>query len=210
MNAVLNGQRRPNLNEQINRLDRILDGLAEGLNESVASAAQVAVHAAVKEATETVLRELFTGAAVMPALAAAMSPPTAPLIPKPSVSTRFGHACRWLWRTTIAVIKALPATARRIPAAFLTGFRRVAGAARRLTVNQVTRTAASVAGLFVLAWRLRRSIPMALTVGVGAATLGYCSTPELVALLHGLTVATLAIMVRMMSPMRRARPATTT
>jgi hypothetical protein len=207
MTEILNGQRRPNLSDQINRLDKILDGLAEGLNESVASAVQVAVHSAVKEATETVLRELFTGAAVLPALAAAMSP-TAPNS-KPPALNRVGNACRWLWRKTVAVIKALPSMARRLPVALVTGLCRAAGAARRMTVNQVTRTAASVAGLFVLAWRLRRSVPMALTVGVGAATLGYCSTPELVALLHGLTVATLAVMVRVSSPMRRTRAATT-
>jgi hypothetical protein len=88
------------------------------------------------------------------------------------------------------------------------GIRCAANAVRRLTVNRVIRTVTSVAGLFILAWRLRRSVPMALTVGVGAATLGYCSTPELVALLHGLTVATLAIMVRLSSSMRRPRPAT--
>lgn len=207
MTAVLNGQRRPNLSDQINRLDKILDGLAEGLNEAVGSAVQMAVHSAVKEATEAVLRELFTGAAVIPALAAAMSPttPTA----KPQLFTRIGNACRWLWRKTIAVFKALPSTARRTPAAIAKGICRAAGAARRMTVCQVTRTAASVAGLFVLAWRLRRSVPMALTVGVGAATLGYCSTPELMALLHGMAFGILALMMRVSSPMRRARSATT-
>jgi hypothetical protein len=204
MTAVLNGQRRPNLSDQIDRLDKILDGLAEGLNDAVVSAVQIAVQAAVKEATESILRELFTSAAVLPALAAALSPAT----PKPPLGSRIGAGCRWLWRKMLAVFKTMPSSARHAPVALVTGLRQAASAARRLAVNRVTKAAAVMVGLFTLAWRLRHFVPMALTVGAAAATLGYCSTPELVALLHGLTAATLAVVVRLSSPMRRTRPAT--
>jgi hypothetical protein len=201
--AVLNGQRRPSLNETILRLDRMLDGLADGLQDAVTTSVQLAVQTAVREATEAVLKELLTGAAVLPALATAMMPTP----PKPPLLHRIGNACRRLWLTTVAIIKALPSTVRRSVVAIGHGIRRAANAVRCMTVSRVTRTVSSVAGLFVLAWRLRRSVPLA--IGVGAAALGYCATPELVALLHGLTVGTLAVMVRVSSPMRRARPATT-
>jgi hypothetical protein len=203
--TVLNGQRRPSLNETILRLDRMLDGLADGLQDAVTTAVQVAVQTAVREATEAVLKELLTGAAVLPALATAMMPTP----PKPPLLHRIGNACRRTWRKSVNVVKALPSMTRCTVIAIGSGIRRAANAVRRMTVNRVTRTVTSIAGLFILAWRLRRSVPLALIVGAGAATLGYCATPELVALLHGLTVGTLAIMVRLSSPMRRARPAAT-
>ncbi len=196
MTAILNGQRRPNLSDQINRLDRILDGLADGLNESVASAVQVAVHAAVKEATETVLRELFTGAAVLPALAAAMAPPQTKL----PVHHRIGHGVRWLWRKTVAVVTALPATVRRSVMGFGKSLLRVPNAARRATVRRITRTAATVTGLILVAWRLRRAVPMAITAGLGAAALGYSATPVLAAVLHGVTITAIAMMARLLTP----------
>jgi hypothetical protein len=196
MNTVLNNQRRPSLNDQIVRLDRILDGLAEGLNEAVTSAVQVAVHAAVKETTETVLRELFTSAAVLPTLAAAMTP-AQPKLPR---LQRVGNGVRWLWRKLVNFVKALPTTARRSVVGLGIGVRRMASAARRATVNRVTGTAAAIGGMFLVAWRLRRSVPIAVTAGLGAAALGYSSTPVLAAVLHGVTIATLAIMARMLTP----------
>jgi hypothetical protein len=194
--AVLNGQRRPSLNDQIVRLDRILDGLAEGLNESVTSAVQGAVTNAVKEATIIVLREMFSNAAALPTLAAAMTPPPA----KPPLLQRVGHGVRRLWRKAVSVVKALPATARRAVVAIGSGIRRMVSAACRTTINRITGTAAAIAGMFLIAWRLRRSVPIAVTAGLGAAALGYTATPVLAAVLHGVTIATLALMARLLTP----------
>ena len=205
MTALLNGQRRPSLNDQIHRLDRILDGLAEGLNESVATAVQEAVVTAVKAATETVLRELLNSGVMNPALAAAMTPPA----PKLPMYQRIGNACRWLWRKAIAVVKALPSTTCNCVKRLVNGVGRAVSATRRATLSQVTRSAAAVVSVFVIVWRLRRSVPIAITAGLGAAALGYSSTPELTALLHGMTVATLALMGRLVAPVRRPRVSAT-
>jgi hypothetical protein len=70
-----NGRKRPNLGEQINRLDSMLDGLSEGLNEAVADAVKAAVGTAVKEAVQTVLTEILTN----PEIRARLSPPAAPV-----------------------------------------------------------------------------------------------------------------------------------
>jgi hypothetical protein len=53
----LNGNRRPTLAEQIDRLDGILDGLADALNESVAAVVHETVGQAVREAVDATLTE---------------------------------------------------------------------------------------------------------------------------------------------------------
>jgi hypothetical protein len=203
MTAILNGQRRPNLSDQINRLDRILDGLADGLNEAVAAAVQVAVPAAVQAATETVLRELFCGMTVLPALTAAMTAPT-PTLPSP---TRLGNACHWLRRKTVAVVRALFSTARRSAILLKNWVCRAASAAVCVTVHPAPRAVAALTDWWLVAWRMRQFVLVALILGVGVAALGYTAPPEIAALLHGLTVATLAIMVRLLWPNRIAGPA---
>ena len=59
MHTNTNCRKRPNLADQINRLDSMLDGLSEGLNEAVADAVKTAVGAAVKEAVQAVLTEVL-------------------------------------------------------------------------------------------------------------------------------------------------------
>jgi hypothetical protein len=138
MTAVLNGQRRPNLSDQINRLDKILDGLADGLNESVASAVQVAV----KEAIEVVIRKLFTSTAMMPALASAMVPPA----PKQPILKRIGNGFLRFWEKSLAVVKATPSALRRATGAIGRGIYRAANAIRRSMISRVVRAVATTAG----------------------------------------------------------------
>ena len=80
------------------------------------------------------------------------------------------------------------------------GLLRIPSAAGRATVNRVTRTAATVTGLLLVAWRLRRAVPMAVTAGLGAAALGYTATPVLAAVLHGVTITAIAMMARLLTP----------
>src|ERR1700728_713606 len=74
-----NGRKRPNLGEQINRLDTMLDGLSEALNDAVADA----VKAAVGDAVQTVLTEVLTN----PEIRAKLYPPV-PSAPPPPAAER--------------------------------------------------------------------------------------------------------------------------
>jgi hypothetical protein len=69
-----NGRKRPNLGEQINRLDSMLDGLSEGLNDAVADAVKVAVGDAVRQAVQSVLAEVLTNPEIIAKLHPAMTP----------------------------------------------------------------------------------------------------------------------------------------
>jgi hypothetical protein len=71
---ISNG-RRPSLNEQINRLDKILDGLSEGLNGAIVDAVKSTVGAVVKEAVQAVLLELLANPEVLTRLQPAAEAP---------------------------------------------------------------------------------------------------------------------------------------
>ena len=72
-----NGRKRPNLGEQINRLDSMLDGLSDGLNDAVADAVKVAVGDAVRQAVQSVLTEVLTNPEIIAKLHPAMAPTSA-------------------------------------------------------------------------------------------------------------------------------------
>src|ERR1019366_584464 len=69
-----NGRKRPNLGEQINRLDSMLDGLSDGLNDAVADAVKVAVGDAVRQAVQSVMKEVLTNPEIIARLHPAMTP----------------------------------------------------------------------------------------------------------------------------------------
>src|SRR5476651_2221752 len=85
-----NGRKRPNLGEQINRLDSMLDGLSEGLNEAVADAVKVAVGDAVRQAVQSVLTEVLTNPEIIARLHPAMARPVARRI---SLRERLSNLC---------------------------------------------------------------------------------------------------------------------
>jgi hypothetical protein len=78
INHVANG-RRPNLGEQINRLDKILDGLSEGLNDAIVDAVKTSVGAVVKETVQAVLLEVFSNPEVLAKIQAARCDETSKL-----------------------------------------------------------------------------------------------------------------------------------
>jgi hypothetical protein len=76
-----NGRKRPNLGEQINRLDSMLDGLSEALNDAVADAVKVAIGGAVPHVLQSVLTEVLTN----PEIRAKLYPPMPSVQPPPAV-----------------------------------------------------------------------------------------------------------------------------
>ena len=100
-NPNANGRKRPNLGEQINRLDSMLDGLSEGLNDAVADAVKVAVGDAVHQAVQSVLTEVLTN----PEIRAKLYPPMPSTPPQPAaeritlrqrLDKLFGRVRNWL------------------------------------------------------------------------------------------------------------------
>src|ERR1700722_4575187 len=90
INPNANGRKRPNLGEQINRLDSMLDGLSEALNDAVADAVKVAVGDAVNQAVQSVLTEVLTN----PEIRAKLYPPMPSAPPTPeriSLRQRLGN-----------------------------------------------------------------------------------------------------------------------
>ena len=97
-----NGRKRPNLGEQINRLDSMLDGLSEGLNDAVADAVKVAVGDAMRQAVQSVLTEVLTNPEIIARLHPAMAQPVARRI---SLRERLSNLCGGI-RTCLVGLRA--------------------------------------------------------------------------------------------------------
>ena len=101
-NPNANGRKRPNLGEQINRLDSMLDGLSEGLNDAVADAVKVAVGDAVQQAVKTVLTEVLTNPEILAKLhpatqkPAPAQPTAEPITLRQRLDSFFGRVRNWL------------------------------------------------------------------------------------------------------------------
>jgi hypothetical protein len=93
---ISNG-RRPSLNEQINRLDKILDGLSEGLNGAIVDAVKNTVGAVVKEAVQAVLLELLANPEMLtrlqPAHATEAPTPAECAVPAPAATGLAPRGC---------------------------------------------------------------------------------------------------------------------
>ena len=183
MTALLNGQKRPNLNEQINRLDNILDGLAEGLNEAVVTA----VSSGVREATAVVLRELLLNPELLARLV-----PVAPA-PQPTFVERCsGMLRRWRLRigaavSTVAVVtvslwRRSPDISRQALTKSKTVARRLLGQAARQTVAASIGTASAALSL----WRARTTVVPATAIGVAVTFGSYMAGPSIAAAMCGL------------------------
>src|SRR5476651_1817635 len=101
-----NGRKRPNLGEQINRLDSMLDGLSEGLNEAVADAVKVAVGDAVRQAVQSVLTEVLSNPEIIARLHPTMASTGAhPITRRISLRDRLNGLCTGV-RTCLVGLRA--------------------------------------------------------------------------------------------------------
>jgi hypothetical protein len=106
IHANENGRKRPNLGEQINRLDSMLDGLSDGLNDAVADAVKAAVGDAVRQAVESVLTEVLTNPEIIARLHPAHVPTSAqPITRRASLRERLSGLCTAV-RTCLVGLRA--------------------------------------------------------------------------------------------------------
>ena len=198
MSTTMMNHKRPSLNDQINRLDQILDGLAEGLNDAVATA----VTEAVVKATETVLREMLKRPELWQAAAVASA--SADVVGA-SIGPR-----RPLWRRAWTGLKALVAASRRFAVKCVVGVRRTVTSIPRVTASRVVRMTMTAASLALLIWRVRRSVPLAVSIGLATSALTYLATPAMTAALQGVNAVILAFLARLVLVPRSPRVATAT
>jgi hypothetical protein len=169
-----NGQGRPSLAQQIDRLDTILDGLAGALNEAVAHAVRDAVAEAVKVAVAETLANPELRRRIMPA--AARPSLLRRLVAKirqagvviKTQALRFG---RWVAGTVTAGVRAVKSGA---------------SFAWTTTKAKVTAIIRSVPAWPALAWRLRTPVLLALGVGGTLAFACYMAGPVVASAVSGM------------------------
>ena len=184
MNAMLNpgrnGQKRPCLNEQIVRLDKMLDGLADGLNEAVAAAVKSAVTIAVEQTVQAVLTEVFTNPDVLAKLAAVT--PAKPVEPKmATIRERLTSAVRRVRSCVRSVCTWINAKCRTAGGKM----RAVAGHGLNVAVASGVRL-----------WLLRRfAWPIGTAFGIGAivAVAAWFSGPTVASTMSGIGAFTSAL-----------------
>lgn len=155
---------RPQLSEQIDRLDALLDGLAEGLNDAIADAARTGAQAAVREILAGVLADPHALAALRPQAAPLPSPanPSTPAAGRSFAARVRAAACTTTTRVARSVIATVHKAVR--PAVVLDLLRLTGG---------VRRTVGVAAGVGVVAGALTLVVPgwLAAVSGLtGAAT----------------------------------------
>ena len=167
--------RRPQLADQIDRLDTLLDGLADGLNEAVADAAQEGVRAAV--------REILTGLLADPEALAALRPQPDP------VPTRT-PARHWFAARVCTGVARASTTAGRVA--------RSAASA----ICAVTQPAGVALDVLRLTGGVRRTVVVAVAVGLITCGLTLVAPGWLAAVVAALSGAITAISVRLAIALR--------
>ena len=185
MNANTNCRKRPNLADQINRLDNMLDGLSEGLNEAVADAVKAAVGAAVKEAVQAVLTEVLAN----PDLRATLSFP-GPALPSeatptaPAATNVERRPSSW-WDRARAAIGAVRSFCAQ-------SIQRVGSASARLWQRTVTGLTVGREVVRHFKYQILIAIGLGMLVGLGA----WCAGPWLSAMMGGAAGLVTALAVK--------------
>jgi hypothetical protein len=202
---------RPNLSQQIDRLDGILDGLAEALNESVADAVKDVVGQAVREAVQATLREVLANQDLFRAALAQHEPqaPPEPVSPTPARRTlKEKLAALRAWALQQARAKAEGA-ARSVASAWawcLAGVRRRCSQALASCKALVAGAAGAVKAVGPAArqlWRFRRPCLLALGVGVLSGVAAYLAGPVLAGVACGLGSTLLTLLGMVLLPLWR-------
>jgi hypothetical protein len=168
-----NGQGRPSLAQQIDRLDAILDGLAGALNEAVAQAVKEAVAVAVQAAVaETLanpeLRRRIVPQAEKPSLLRRLlAKARGAAVAVKAQACRLG---RWVARTVSGGVKA-------VKTGVCFGW--------TATTAKVTAVIRSVPTWPLLMWKLRTPVLLALGVGGTLAVACYCAGPLVASAVSG-------------------------
>jgi hypothetical protein len=181
-----NGQKRPNLSEQINRLDKTLDGLADGLNDAVADAVRSAVGSAVRAAVQDVLMEVFTNPDILAKLRPVIAPDAGNIEPapaQPGVWQRLGHLCQGIRVCLRGIASSCGVPVRKVRTGIAHCWQ---GTIKRITSLSAHREMVS---------RFRNHILLALGVGVALGGLVWISGPWLgvVTSVVGGFISTLAV-----------------
>jgi hypothetical protein len=168
-----NGQGRPSLAQQIDRLDAILDGLAGALNEAVAQAVKDAVTEAVKAAiTETLanpeLRRRIVPQAEKPSLLRRLLAKARGAVV--AVKTQACRLVRWLARTASGSVKA-------VKSGVCFGW--------TTTTAKVAAVVRSMPTWPLLAWKLRMPVLLAIGVGGTLAVACYLAGPLVASAVSG-------------------------
>jgi hypothetical protein len=172
-----NGQGRPSLAQQIDRLDAILDGLAGALNEAVAQAVKEAVAVAVKAAVaETLAHPELRSRIVMTRERPSLLRRLLAKVRQTAVAikTQASRFARWVAGTAIAGVRAVKAGA---------------SFAWTTTMGKVTAIVRSVPTWPTLAWKLRTPVLLALGVGGTLAFACYMAGPMVASAVGGLAGA---------------------
>jgi hypothetical protein len=190
--STLNGMpraslpQRKSLNQQLDRLDRILDGLSDGLQAAVVDAVKDAVGLAVQVA----LREVLTH----PEIAARLAPAPLPVAKLASEPAPAPAATGPSWTSRLAAtVRSIAARLRNRCFDFVGETREAAKQSGRMVVR--------IARVF---WTLIRSnvraVALALFVGTVAGAACYVAGPIVAAAVSGLVTAILAGVARLLAP----------
>ena len=181
-----NGQKRPNLSEQINRLDKTLDGLADGLNDAVADAVRSAVGSAVRAAVQDVLMEVFTNPDILAKLRPVIAPDAGKVEPapaQPKLKQRVGSLFQRIRTSIVGLLAACGTQVRKARIGIAHCWQ---GTIKRITSLSAHREMVS---------RFKHHILLALGVGVALGGLVWISGPWLgvVTSVVGGFISTLAV-----------------